>query len=489
MDSSLSSPGQPEPQLPAARTLASVPGPRGLPLLGHLLQIRPQRFHLQLEQWARQYGPLYRLQLKRQPLLVVGDHAVVAALLRDRPEGFRRTRRLELIWREMGLPAGLFGAEGEVWARQRRMVMAGFDPTHVRHYFPAMQQVAERLARRWRRAAMAGTAIDVQADLMRYTVDTIAGLAFGAEVNTLESDADVIQRHLDKLFPMLLQRMLAPLPTWRWWPGAADRALQASIVEIKAAVAGFVDSARTRLQAQAARRERPANLLEAMIVAADQPGSGIDDEQVAGNVLTMLLAGEDTTANTLAWLIHLLWRHPRALERATAEVRSLVGLATPITQELLGQLDYLDACIQETMRLKPVAPMLPLQALRDGVVAGVQVPAGTLVIGLLRHDSVSDEHLPRAAAFEPERWLAPDDGAAAAAVHAPRRLAMPFGAGPRICPGRYLALLEMKLAMAMLLSRFAIETVDAPGGGEAEERLAFTMTPVGLRLRLRPLTH
>ena len=147
--------------------------------------------------------------------------------------------------------------------------------------------------------------IDLQADLMRYTVDTIAGLAFGAEVNTLESDGDIIQQHLDKIFPALFGRMFAPFPYWRYLRLPADRRLERSMAEVLAAVDRFVAQARARLDADPARRERPHNLLEAMIVAADAPDSGIDDQQVAGNVLTMLLAGEDTTANTLAWLLQI----------------------------------------------------------------------------------------------------------------------------------------------------------------------------------------
>lgn len=102
----------------------------------------------------------------------------------------------------------------------------------------------------------------------------------------------------------------------------------------------------------------------------------------------------------------------------------------------------------------------------------------------MRSDSVSDSHLPRAASFEPERWLANVNGPGAMA-NAAKRISMPFGAGPRICPGRYLALLEMKMAIAVLLGNFEIENVATPDGRQAKEQLAFTMQPVGLRMRLR----
>ncbi len=128
------------------------------------------------------------------------------------------------------------------------------------------------------------------------------------------------------------------------------------------------------------------------------------------------------------------------------------------------------------MRLKPVAPFLGIEALRDTTIADIRVPAGTLVWCVLRRDSVDDSYLTNAANFQPERWLS-DAGAA-------KRVTMPFGSGPRICSGRFLALLEIKLAMAMLLGGFEIDSVDTPDGGDAREVMHFTMTPVGLRMWL-----
>ena len=470
----------------ALRHADSLPGPKGVPVFGNALQIDAAHMHQQLAEWCDEYGPIYRMRLGRRKLVIVGDHAIVARILRDRPDGFRRTTRLEEVWNELGLISGVFGANGEVWKRQRRMVMAGFDPAHVKNYFPALQQVAQRLAGRWQKAARSGAAIDLQPDLMRYTVDAIAGLAFGAEVNTLESQGDVIQQHLDKILPVVFKRIFAPVPWWRVAKMPADRRVERSAAVVMAAVRGFIEQARARMAADPQLREHPRNLLEAMLAAADHPESGIDDAQVAGNVLTMLLAGEDTTANTVAWMIHLLWRNPAALARARDEVRNVCGDARALTPEQMARLDYIEACAHETMRLKPVAPQVPLQAIKDVTLGDVQVPAGTVVISLMRRDSVSDAHLPRAASFEPERWL--EGGGPGAQASAAKRISMPFGAGPRICPGRYLALLEMKMAMAVLLGRFEIESVDTPDGAEAQEHLAFTMAPVGLTLRLRERT-
>ncbi|HYN60870.1 MAG TPA: cytochrome P450 [Rubrivivax sp.] len=309
----------------------------------------------------------------------------------------------------------------------------------------------------------------------------MAGLAFGKDINTLESGDDVIQRHLDKLLPAIFRRVLSIVPYWRWFKLASDRELEHSVAVINATLLDFVTQARQCLRDAPALREQPRNLLEAMLVAADQPASGLDDGHVVGNVLTMLLAGEDTTANTLAWMIHLLHRHPQALQRVQQEVRERAPDPAAYTPDIMDRLVFLEACASETMRLKPVAPFIALQALRDTAVGDVAVPEGTHLWGVLRHDSVSERHFGRPQAFEPQRWL---DDAPAPLTAAARRSAMPFGSGPRMCPGRYLALLEMKMAMAMLLSSFDIDGVDTPDGLPARERMAFTMNPVGLRLRL-----
>ena len=180
----------------------------------------------------------------------------------------------------------------------------------------------------------------------------------------------------------------------------------------------------------------------------------------------MLLAGEDTTANTLAWMIHLLQRHPAALDAATAEARS-AGDALASTPERLAALDYLEACANETMRLKPVAPCSRCRRCATPRSATCACRPDTLVWGSLRSDSAEDELFADAPRFDPSAG-SPTRGPAATSA---KRVSMPFGAGPRICPGRYLALLEMKMAIAMLLGRFDIDRVDTPDGGKPVEHL------------------
>lgn len=473
---------------PTLRQIKNLPGPRAWPLVGNALQIKVSRIHRDMEQWCLRYGPLFRVYLGRRLLLVVANHATVSALLRDRPDGFRRPSVTALISSELGGLPNIFMAEGAAWRNQRRMVMAGFAPKAIREYFPALVKVGLRLRQRWSEAAAQHASIDLSADLKRYTVDVIAGLAFGQDVNTLESGDNVIQQHLDRILPGISRRSLSAVPYWRYFKLPQDRRLDQSSAALRQAVYSLIDQARQRMQHNPHAGDKPANLLEALIAAADQPGSAIDNDTVAGNVSTMLLAGEDTTANSIAWLLYFLRSHPDALQRATQEVQALAPDCAAFTLEQLDSLDFLDACIEEAMRLKPVAPYLPLEALADTTVEDVQVPAGTIVWCVLRHDSMDEKNFTNASTFDPARWLAAPDVAGPDATANPGKktgIAMPFGAGPRTCPGRYLALLEIKIAMAMVLGHFEIESVATDTGLPPQELMGFVMSPEGLKMRLK----
>jgi cytochrome P450 len=477
---------------PVYRQIKNLPGPRAWPLVGNALQVKVSRIHLDIEHWCQRYGPLFRVYLGRRPMLAVANHATVSDLLRDRPDGFRRPSVTAFISSELGGLPNIFMAEGTAWRNQRRMVMAGFAPKAIREYFPALVKVGLRLRKRWSEAAATHASIDLSADLKRYTVDVIAGLAFGQDVNTLESGDNVIQQHLDRILPGISRRSLSAVPYWRYFKLPQDRRLDESSAALRQEVYRLIDEARHRMQHNPDAGDKPANLLEALIAAADQPGSGMDNDSVAGNVSTMLLAGEDTTANSIAWLLYFLRSHPEALQRATQEVQALAPDCEAFTLEQLDSLDFLGACIEEAMRLKPVAPYLPLEALADTTVEDVHVPAGTIVWCVLRHDSVDEKSFTNAAAFDPARWLAASDVAEPAATASPvkkmnidKSIAKPFGAGPRTCPGRYLALLEIKIAVAMVLGHFEIQSVATNSGQPPQELMGFVMSPEGLKMRLR----
>lgn len=458
------------------RSVAALPGPRGWPLIGNLLQFDLPRLHRQFEGWADRHGPTYRLRLGRREVLVISDAETIAALLRDRPDTWRRMRPIEAVIREAG-GHGVFSAEGDDWRRQRRLVMSAFDPGHLKRFYPSLQRVTERLMASWRDAARRGEAIDLQASLMRYTVDVTTGLAFGVDLNTIEAPHP-LQEHLDKLFPMLFRRVNLPFPYWHYLRLPIDREYDRHLRRVHEAVRGFVQAARQRLQDEPARRERPTDLLEAMLAARDADGSALTEEEVAGNVLTVLLAGEDTTANTLGWAIWLLHEHPDDWQALVAEVDAALGEARlPPSFDAARGLASIEASVGEAMRLKPVAPLLFMEANRETELAGFHLPPGAVVFCLMRRAALDARLAEDVADFRPGRW---QDGA----DRAVQKASMPFGAGPRLCPGRYLALLEMKMVLGMLARNFELLEVGPEGGGAPGERMAFTMFPVGLKMRL-----
>ncbi len=455
---------------------ADLPGPRGLPWIGNLHRIRRSAFHQTLEAGVAHWGPVYRFRFGRRPMVVVADAELANAVLKARPDAFRRSSQLERV-SVMGVgTGGVFMAEGERWRRQRPVVVQSLDTGHLRQFFPTLLKVTDRLKRRWQ-AGTFPSGRDVQADLMRFTVDVTASLAFGQEINTLEERGEIIQEHLDKIFPTIQRRLLAPVPYWRWFRLSADRDLERSVRRIYTTIADFVAAGRGQLAARPELRERPENLLQSLLVAA-QSDPRFGEREVADNVLTMLLAGEDTTANTLAWALYFLAGHPEVQERMAAEIATALPGSRFADFGQAHDLPYTDAVIQETMRLKPVAPLNIVEANRDLEIGGLRLRRGDPVAILTRAIALREPAFAEPGRFDPTRWLRADPDRRGFHPHS----FMPFGSGPRLCPGRSLALLEMKAVLAMVAAAFRVEpAVDL---ARVRERLSFTMSPSGLRLHL-----
>jgi cytochrome P450 len=473
----------------ARRQIADLDGPRGWPLVGNLAQLDVPRLHAQLEAWARRHGPLYRLRLLRRDALVVARPDLIARVLRDRPEGWRRQDGMQSVLREMGI-YGVFAAEGEAWKRQRRLVMAAFDPTHLKTYFPLLMQVTERLKKRLDAAARSGESIDLQTILMRYTVDVTAGLAFGIDMNTQEEPANRVQSNLDKIFPMLQKRINMSFPLWRYIKLPADRRFDRHLAAVHAAVSSFVRQARERMERNPDLHASPTNLLEAMLAARDDAGGSLTEEELTGNVLTMLLAGEDTTANTLGWTLYHLHTHREAWREMVGAVDRVLGQdQIPGSFQITRELDEIEHCANESMRLSSVAPVFFMQNNQATELGGIELPAGSFVICLLRYGAIDAHAAADAAEYRPARWRQPMAEAPANGGNGASRgllkASMPFGYGPRMCPGRYLSVLEMKMVLATLARNYDLVEVGTEDGTPPQEQMAFTMFPVGLRMKLK----
>ena len=362
--------------------------------------------------------------------------------------------------------------------------MDALNRARLKDFFPTLAMTVERLQRRWEGAAERAEAVDLCRDLMRFTVDVTMQLAFGVDANTLETPGPVIQRHLDRVFPVLHRRVNAAFPYWRHVRLPSDRALDRALESLEREVGAMVRTARERMAAEPQRFQAPANFLEAILAAVEAEGSGFSDAEIFANAGTLLLAGEDTTANSMAWAVHYFTEYPEHFGRARAEVDALVAPEPAVVNlEQTRQLPFLDAFCNEAMRLKPVAPLHVLEPTADVAVLDCLIPKGTPLMLLVRRMATRDESFGDGARFDPDRWLVPPEERSC--PH-DRRAFVPFGAGPRLCPGRSLALLQIRTVLAMLCRNFEVEPVCAGTG--VHEHLAFTMLPANLTVQLRRRT-
>jgi cytochrome P450/nitrite reductase/ring-hydroxylating ferredoxin subunit len=463
----------------ATRRIEDLPGPAALPLLGNALQLDPERLHLIFEQWAREYGPTYQFRLGTRRMLVISEQPMVQQTLRERPEIYRRWSNLEDVFGELGVH-GVFSAEGSGWRPQRRLAMEALSVRHLKSFHPTLATVAQRLVKRWGAAADSGAVVDLNEDLKRFTVDVTSLLAFGHDSNTLERGHDVIQRKLELIFPAITRRITAVFPYWHYLKLPSDRRFERAVIELKDWMKGLLDAAR----AKAASRppgQPPANFVEAMVDARDEHGAPFSDGLMMGNALQFLLAGEDTTAYSLAWTAHELCERPEVVKKLRAELNAqLSGALFPADHDAAQKLSYTGAVASEVMRLRPVATFLGLETCVPTRLGDFELEAGQRLVVLLRPMGLDPAHFDQPQELKPERWLQHN---AAPVMKHDAGAQVPFGSGPRICPGRSLALVEMRVVLAALYKNFEVERVGRPE--EVTEVFSFTMYPRGLKVKLK----
>lgn len=437
--------------------------------------------HLLFEDWGRQFGPIYRVKVGGQRLVVVGDRQAVDEILRDRPEGYSRGNQLRAVLEELGVPGNLPTegepriqiAEGEDWKRQRQLDVAALNPSYLESYFITVHAAVERLYRRLLEAAHDASSIDVTELLISFTMDATSSLSLGHERNAPKGGNAESLDHLERILATFARRLGAPIPYWRWLKLPADRALDRSLRALFGEIEGFVSQAKEEMEERPDRYRAPENLLEGLL-AAQRADGAVSVEEVVYHVFMNLIAGVETTAFTLSWAIGLLGLHPHIQARLANEAVEVLG-DEPIVGEYSAtkRLAYAEAVLWESLRLKTVGPLMPVEANEDKVVCGVDIPAGTSLVLLLR--LASRTAAGRSDEFYPERWLEDSDET--------RPLkSLGFGAGPRFCPGRNLALMETKTVISMIARNFELEVSDS---AEVQEYFGISMSPRGLRVRVR----
>lgn len=458
--------------------LNRLPHPRGLPLIGNSLQIKPSRAYQKLCEWADRYGALYTFRIGLRRILVISDPDIICELLRERPGKFRRWKKMEELGLEVGAD-GVFVAEGDKWRRHRELIVPTFNNQHVKQFWGRLEAVTDRLEQRWSRLADTGESVDIRKDSMRYTVDVVTGFAFGNDLNTLNDSDNTLQGHLSKFLQTAARRQAAIFPYWRYIKLPWDREFDVALAQIKQIVNELIEQARYRIANDPELAANPTNLVEALVAYQNKDTcSSLTDGEIVGNVLTFLLAGEDTTANTIAWTMYYMAMHPEIQGEMQREADAVIGNGSRVHDiKQVEELPYINAVIQESMRLKPVFPLLTLEPNQDVEIAGIEVIKGTPLFLLPGNLGRQDSCFIDANDFIPRRWLGDSRFS-----NDNTKAFMPFGSGPRFCPGHRLAKLECVMAISTLVKNYTV--INDLAAAPTHETYAFTLCPSQVVVKL-----
>jgi cytochrome P450 len=378
----------------------------------------------------------------------------------------RNYRKSVFLRRMLGplLGNGLLISEGEFWRRQRRIAAPAFHNRRIAGFVETMASSTESMLARWR--AMSGP-FDVAAEMMALTLDIIARTMFSTDVSgdvaAVRRLTGVVMEQHPSLFDLL------GLP--EWLPRRQPAAYRRAIAAFEAMISRF-------LAARRADGKDRGDLL-AMLLAARDPdtGEGMSDRQLRDEILTVFLAGHETTANALSWTWYLLARHRDAEARLHEEVDRVLGGRTPSFADLAA-LTWTRMVVEEAMRLYPPAHAVARTAIEEDRIGGVRIPAGASISISMYVTHRNPNLWPDPERFDPERF-APD------AVARRHRFAyLPFGGGARICIGSAFAMAEAQVIVAAIAQRYRLRL--APGR-EVQPVARITLRPKdGVWVTLRP---
>jgi len=427
-----------------------LPPSPGLSRLAALRLIRKDPIAL-LERAARA-GDVVALPLPRFPLVLVNRPELVWDVLATNNHGFMKGPTMQIAKRLLG--ESLLTSEGDVHARQRRLIQPVFHHERIDAYADDMVALGERAADRWR----SGDTLDVHQEMARLTLAIVGRTLFATDVEAEESReisaalTEVLAQFNRAFSPFLPITQRLPLPSTRRFQHARrvfDRTIYAMIADRRAR--GTIDG----------------DLLS-LLLQAREAGAGMTDTQVRDEAITLFLAGHETTANALTWTWYLLSQHLEAEAALHSELAEVLGGRAPTVDDV-PRLAVTSAVLSESMRLYPPAWAIGRRALVEHMADGFAIPAGSVVVvspWLLHHD---DRWWPEPATFRLDRWT--DE----ARAERPRHAYIPFGGGPRMCIGEGFARMEAVLLLATIAQRWRFQR-------ESEETVA--MQP-GVTLRPR----
>ncbi|GIV95852.1 MAG: cytochrome P450 [Herpetosiphonaceae bacterium] len=436
------------------------PGPRGNLLWGSASAIRRDILGFFLHA-VREYGDIIRYRFMIWPGYFVNHPDYVKHILIDNNRNYNKnTPGFETLRWIVG--NGLVTSEGDLWLRQRRLMQPSFHKQRLASFATVMTQAAAETAESWEQIARRGEVLDVDEEMMRLTLK-IAGLTlFSMDIS---GKADTVGQAFTYANKFVTEYLYRRIP--RNLPLPRNRKFEEALRTLDQVVSAIIRERR-------ARGEDTGDLLSMLLHARDEDtGEGMDDRQLRDEVMTLLLAGHETTANALTWTWYLLSKHPLVMRRLQSELAEVLGGRLPTVDDL-PKLCYTRMVIDEALRLYPPAWMMSRQATEDDEIGGYRIPAKTIVFFspyvVHRHPSFWENP----EGFDPERFT-PERSAGR-----PRFAYLPFGGGPRLCIGNNFALMEAQLILATLAQRYQLELV--PGHRVEPEPLITLRPRYGLRM-------
>ncbi|WP_158883436.1 cytochrome P450 [Amycolatopsis anabasis] len=440
------------------------PGPSRSATIALLRKLAGDRLELMTSS-ASVYGDAVRLAIGPKTLYFFNhpDHA--KHVLADNSDNYHKG--IGYIQAKRALGDGLLTSEGDLWRKQRRTIQPVFHPKRIAAQTGIVAEEAAKLVARLR-AHVDGEPFDVLAELTSLTLGVLGRALLDTDLGAFDSIGHSFEAVQDQA--MFEMETMGLLPTWLPLPKQrrfrrARRDLQHVVDRLVAERLGNP------------RRESRDVLTRLLDSTRQEPNPRVGAQRRRDELVTLLLAGHETTASTLGWTLFLLDRHPDVRERLRAEAVEVLQDRLPVHQDL-HRLTYTTMVIEEVMRLYPPVWILPRQALADDDVGGYHVPAGTDVLvcpyTLHRHPAF----WPAPSRFDPERF------ARHRKDHRPRYAYLPFGAGPRFCVGNTLGMLEAVFVTAMIARELRLRT--KPGYQAVAEPMLSLRVRGGLPMTAHP---
>ena len=441
------------------RPAGGTPGPRGNPVLGSMRDF--QRDKLGFIRGLTRYGDVARYRTAHLTWYQINHPEGVRRVLQENNRNYGKGA-LTLGFFKPVVGEGLLTSEGALWLRQRRLIQPVFHRKSVASFASLMTGETLAMLERWRPAMGGGEPLDVPAEMARLTLDVVTGALFHAHVG---EEPGVIGRAINTIVEDLGFRFEVPFYPPHRVPTPRNRRFRAAMRTVDRAVYAII-----------AERRRDGgdeeDLLALLMGTRDEAtGEVMGDKQLRDEVMTLFLAGHETTANALSWALYLVSTHPHVERRLREELDGALGADRRVpTIGDLPNLTYTRMVVDETLRLYPPAWITNRQAIAEDEILGHLIPAGAFVslspYVLHRHPNYWDNPDD----FDPERF-APGGGNGR-----PRFAYFPFGGGPRQCIGQSMALVEAQLVLATLLGRCRLRPVSE---GSVEAEALATLRPRG----------